>query len=108
MGMTLAERLKKEGYEQGIRQGIRQGVQQGIRQGIRQGVQQGIRQGVRQGIREGMLEAIELGLTIRFGKKGLKMMPRIRKIQSLERLTALKDAIKTAATAEDFGNVLDR
>jgi len=82
MGMTAADRLRKEGYDQGVHQGIQQGIQQGIC--------------------EGLVEGIELGLSLKFGEKGLKLMPRIRKIQDIGRLKALKDVIRTAGSAEEF------
>jgi len=90
MGMTAADRLRKEGYDQGVHQGIQQGVQQGIQQGIC----------------EGLVEGIELGLSLKFGEKGLKMMPRIRKIQDISRLKYLKEKIRTAVSSEEFKKII--
>ena len=46
-------------------------IQQGLQQGLRQGLQQGIVQGRRQGL----LDAIDLGLKLRFGSAGLRLLP---------------------------------
>ena len=94
MGMTAADRLRKEGYDQGVHQGIQQGIQQGVQQGIQQG------------ICEGLVEGIELGLSLKFGEKGLKMMPRIRKIQDISRLKYLKEKIRTAVSSEEFKKII--
>jgi len=115
--MTLAERLRQEGfeqgialadkrYEQGIQQGIQQGVQQGVQQGIQQGVQQGVQQGIQQGIRNGLIEAIELGLSLRFGDEGLKTVPLILHIQDCERLRSIKNAIRTAEDLSELKSVI--
>jgi len=90
--MTLAEKWKKEGFEQGIRQGIRQGIQQGVQQGIQQGVQQGL------------LEGIELALILKFGttaesKKLLKIM---KNIQNVDRLKQVKSAILEVKTIAEL------
>ena len=89
MGMTAADRLRKEGYDQAMVMAERL-------------KKEGYDQGIRQGICEGLLEGIELGLSLRFGEKGLEMMPRIREIQDLSRLKALKEKIRTAVSAEEF------
>ena len=96
---TIAEQWKKEGFEEGI--------QQGIQQGIRQGIQEGIQQGIQQGIREGILEAIELGLKLKFGTRGLKIYPEIRKIEEVERLRSIKEAIEIAGSIKEIEELLD-
>ncbi len=88
--MTIAEILRKEGFELGIEQGVRQGLQQGIQQGIR----------------EGLTEAIELGLSLKFGYEGLGIMPLIQLIQDCERLRKIKNAIKTAETLSELKTIL--
>jgi predicted transposase/invertase (TIGR01784 family) len=100
--MTIAERLRQEGFEQGIRQG----VQQGIRQGVQQGIQQGVQQGIQQGIRDGLIEGIELALSLKFGDDGVKMMPLIQHIQDCERLRAVKNAIRIAKDISELKAVI--
>ncbi len=72
--MTVAEQLRREGFEKGVQFGMRNGV----------------------------LNAIEMGLKIRFGADGLKLMPRIRKIQNIERLRAIQAALYTVKDLSEF------
>jgi len=88
--MTIAEILRKEGFEQGLQEGIRQGTQQALQQGIR----------------EGLTEAIELGLSIKFGYEGLGIMPLIQLIQDCERLRKIKNAIKTVKDLSELKTIL--
>ena len=96
--MTIAEILRKEGFEQGLQEGIRRGTQQALQQGIQQALQQGIR--------EGLTEAIELGLSIKFGYEGLGIMPLIQLIQDCERLRKIKNAIKTVKDLSELKTIL--
>lgn len=70
--MTIAEMMRKEGFEQGLQQGIQQGI------------------------RNGLVEAIELGLSLKFGDEAMNIMPLIQHIQDCERLRGIKNMIKTA------------
>ncbi len=88
--MTIAEILRKEGFELGIQQGVQQGLQQGVQQGIR----------------EGLTEAIELGLSLKFGYEGLGIMPLIQLIQDCERLRKIKNAIKTVKDLSELKTIL--
>ncbi|WP_022854073.1 RpnC/YadD family protein [Thermodesulfatator atlanticus] len=74
------EIIKREGYEEGLKEGIQKGIEQGMQQGIRQG----------------LLEAIELGLKLKFGPEGIKLYPAIVKIESIDSLRAIKQAIEVA------------
>ena len=42
-----------------------------------------------------LLEAIELGISLRYGEKELALMDRIAEIKDNDRLIAIKEAIKT-------------
>lgn len=77
--MTVAEQLRKEGFEKGEEKGIR----------------------------KGFLESIEQGLTIRFGPEGLKSMPRIKKIQKTEYLRALQAALYTVGDLSEFHRAIE-
>ncbi len=70
--------------------------------GIKKGFEQGIQQGIQQGIRQGLLEAIELGLKLKFGAKGLKLFSAISKIEDVDKLRAIKEAIEVA---EELGDI---
>ncbi len=86
--MTLAEKWKKEGFDQGIRQGVQQGVQQGMQQGVRQG----------------LLEGIELALILKFGKtaENKKLLKVMKNIQSVDRLKQIKSAILETKTITEL------
>jgi len=87
MIMTLAEKIKQEGVQEGIQQGIQQGVQQGIRQGL--------------------IEAIEMGLQLRFGAEGYRLMPKIYQIEDVHALRAVKDAVRSMKNIDEIKMVID-
>jgi len=80
--MTLAEKIRDEGIQQGIQMGVQQGVQQGL------------------------LEGIEALLEIKFGERGLKLVPVIGKILDTDRLRRIKEAIKVSREVQDVENVI--
>ncbi len=49
--------------------------------------------GYDQGMQQGILEAIELGLQLKFGVAGEQLFPAIAKIHELVRLKAIKNSI---------------
>lgn len=59
----------------------------------------------RVGRREGLWQGIEWALEVKFGPEGIKLMPEIRTILDLEKLHAIGEAIKSAATPEDVRRV---
>ena len=61
---------------------------------LEQGIQQGIEQGIQQGIQQGLLEGIEALIEIKFGERGLKLVPDIRKILDLFILYAREKEIR--------------
>lgn len=73
---------------------------------IQQGMQQGIQQGIQQGKREGILEAIELGLTIKFGTKGLRLLPAIQGLKDARQLETVKEAIKASDELTEIEELL--
>ncbi len=70
------------------------GIEKGIQQGIQQGIQIGRKEGERKGERKGLLEAIELGLTLKFPDKGLRVYPEISQIEDVDMLRMIVKAIK--------------
>ena len=74
--------------------GFRRGVSEGRQKGMLEGRQQGVIEGRQQGILEGALEAIEMGLSVKFGAKGLRLLPEIRRIRDIERLNMIKQIIR--------------
>ncbi len=81
--MTLAEKLRNEG------------------------IQIGEERGEKRGHRLGLLEAIELGLSLRFDDQGLKLMPFIQQIKDTDRLKSIKDAIKTVKDVSDIEAMIE-
>ena len=66
------------------------------------GFNEGMEQGMEQGIQIGLLEGIELGIGLRFGANGLKLMAAVRQIREVDRLKAVKEAVKNARDLEAF------
>ncbi len=96
---TILERWERQGFQKGMQQGMQQGLQQGMQQGLQQGTQRGIRQG--------LLEAIELGLNLRFGVVGLGILPQVRKIEDVDRLRAIKQALLSAENVDELAVLLE-
>jgi predicted transposase/invertase (TIGR01784 family) len=90
MVMTLAEKLRKEGFEKGIQQGVQQGIQQGVQQGIQQGIQQGL------------IEGIEVAVSLKFAADAFKIVPLIYQIKDTNLLKAVKSAVVTAKSADEL------
>jgi hypothetical protein len=74
--------------------------------GYRRGWDDGKNVGHSQGILTGRLEAIELGLVLRFGDSGVSLMPSIRNIDDPDRLQMIKDAIRVAGSLEDIRQLI--
>ena len=55
---------------------------------------------------EEILAGIELGLELKFGTEGLQMMAEVRRITDVEALQGIRQAIKTAATVDDFRQIV--
>ena len=91
---TIAETWIEEGYQKGIQEGIQKGIQKGIKEGIQEG------------ILEGLTEGIELALELKFGAKGTKLMPAIKKIKDINHLKAIKETIKTAANISEIKKII--
>jgi hypothetical protein len=66
------------------------------------GIEKGRKEGLQEGLRNGLLKAIELGLGLKFGDKGLKILPRIRKVTEVETLRAIVDALKQDVALHDL------
>jgi hypothetical protein len=91
-----------------IEKGLKQGHEKGYKEGRAEGREEGREEGQEEGLRKGLLEAIALGLECRFGKRGLKVLPRVRKIQDLEKLRWVVAEVNKTPRLEDFLEALDR
>ena len=83
-----------------------QWLKQGIEKGKREGIQEGIREGIQEGIREGLLEGIELGLKLKLGTEGLKIYPKVARVEDIHKLRAIKSSIETASSVKDIEDLL--
>ncbi|MGB7415392.1 MAG: hypothetical protein WA902_14390 [Thermosynechococcaceae cyanobacterium] len=55
----------------------------------------------RRAIKQGLIEGIELGLELKFGSKGLELLPEISKIENIDTLKSVREALKqVSSTAE--------
>jgi len=68
-------------------------------------IDEGFQKGIQQGIRQGVLDAIELGLELKFGEKGLRELPEIRKIENIDMLHAIRQAIKKVRTIDELRRI---
>jgi hypothetical protein len=51
------------------------------------------------------LEKIELGLKLKFGAEGLRLLPEVEQITDVEVLRAISQAIESATTPDDLRQV---
>jgi hypothetical protein len=68
--------------------------------------EEGEAKGHSDGLRQGLLEAIELGLKLRFGAEGLQCFPAVQQIADIDLLRRIKQAIEPAATLDDIRRLL--
>lgn len=52
------------------------------------------------GLREGLLDGIELGLELKFGSEGLRLLPEILEIEDMKVLRAIHEGLKITETME--------
>jgi predicted transposase YdaD len=71
-----------------------------MKKGFQQGFQEGFQQGKQLGLREGLQEGIILGLELKFGAEGLRLLPEILKIEDVGMLWAIKEGLKFVETME--------
>jgi hypothetical protein len=70
------------------------------------GIEKGIEKGKQEGKQEGLLQAIELGLKLRFAAEGEALLPVVRQRRDVELLQRITDALKTGASLEDIQKLL--
>ncbi len=86
--MTLAEKLRKEGYDKGIQHGTQQGKQQGIQQGLAEG--------------------IEVAVSLKFTHDAARIMPLIYQIKDISLLKVVKSAVLTAKNADELIDIIKK
>ena len=82
---------------------MERGRQGGGLLGRQEGEAMGVAKGEALGLRKGLMEALRLGLKLKFGQAAaLGHMEELGRIESLETLGRVKDAIATAASPADL------
>jgi len=77
-----------------------------VKQWTKEWAEEGMQKGMQKGLQKGLLEAIELGLSIKFGSEGAAVLERVRKIEDIDRLRAIKEVVKIAATLEEVESAI--
>ena len=73
---------------------------------IEKGRMEGKIEGKIEGRMEGLKEAIALGLELKYGVNGLKLLGQINKIPSVEKLETIKEAVKISNSMEEIGKLI--
>jgi hypothetical protein len=74
--------------------------------GIEKGLEQGRKEGLQQGLRQGLQQALVLGLKLKFGPSGKKLLPRIKRIEDIAVLETLQSSLAKAATLDEFRDAI--
>lgn len=98
----LAQSQHREATMGLIQEAREEGKQEGIQQGFQQGLQQGFHKGRQEALREGLLKAIQFGLELKFGMAGLALLPDIQKIQDLDLLNTIQEALRIANSPQEI------
>ncbi len=83
--------------------GYKRGWDAGKTEGKTEGETEGETKGETKGITQGRIEAIELGLSLKFGDdSALLLMPLIRSLHDPDRLLMIKDAIRAVGSIKEI------
>ncbi len=63
-------------------------------------------EGRKEGRKEGLYDAISLGLELKFGVEGVALMDKVQKIDSMEKLEIIKEAVKFANSAKEIEKLI--
>jgi hypothetical protein len=77
----------------------------GIKKGMEQGLQQGEQRGEQRGLRQGLFDGITLGLELRWGADGLRLLPEIGRIEDVYLLRAIHEGLKRVSTPEELRQI---
>ena len=84
--MTLAERFMEEGRQEGWQKGRQEGCEEGRQKGRL----------------EGLIEAVKLGLELRFGALGVALSPKVERCTDLSILARAQEAIRNRVELEEI------
>ncbi len=85
-----------------MEKGIKIGRQEGRQEGIQIGRQEGRQEGLQEGVRKGLLKALELGLLLKFGDRGMSLYPKLGQIRDVRVLEAIVEQLKTSDSLDSL------
>ncbi len=77
-------------------------MEKGIQIGRQEGRQEGLREGLQEGVRKGLLKALELGLLLKFGDRGMSLYPKLGQIRDVRVLEAIVEQLKTSDSLDSL------
>ncbi|HCF25771.1 MAG TPA: cytosolic protein [Cyanobacteria bacterium UBA11049] len=104
--MSLPEELEQEFWRE-VRDFEEEQLMPYITSVERIGIQKGIEQSQQQ-MRQVLLESLELGLELKFGSQGLRLLPEISLLEDVEQLRAIQALLKTATTLDELRQIIQR
>ncbi len=85
-----------------MEKGIQIGRQEGRQEGLQEGLQKGLQKGLQEGVRKGLLKALELGLLLKFGDRGMSLYPKLGQIRDVRVLEAIVEQLKTSDSLDNL------
>ncbi len=73
-----------------------------MEKGIKIGRQEGRQEGLQEGVRKGLLKALELGLLLKFGDRGMSLYPKLGQIRDVRVLEAIVEQLKTSDSLDSL------
>ena len=71
-------------------------------------IEEGMQKGIEKGMKQGLLDAIDLGLDLKFGEDGLNLMPEIRELDDINVLKAIRSKIKPAKSLDELRQIYQK
>ncbi len=107
--ITKYEETNKMSYVTNAeRIGYRRGVEKGLAEGRKAGREAGIEKGIKleqQATLRSLLNGVKVGLQVKFGTKGLELLSEIRKINDVDMLYAIQEAIIDVKSVSELQHV---